>query len=79
MRSCLFASVRWAGHMSVHVNQNNGSMLGPMTFVRQTCSRFGKLRASAECHVRNPGPQGCVGLPSMEDGYDGEVQSSAER
>ena len=27
--------------------------------------------------LRNLGPQGCVGLPSMEDGYDGEVQSSA--
>ena len=29
--------------------------------------------------LRNLGPQGCVGLPSMEDGYDGEVQPSAER
>ena len=29
--------------------------------------------------LRNLVPQGCVGLPSMEDGYDGQIQPSAER
>ena len=52
-------------------------MLGPITFVRQT--RFCKAYSKRGVPLKEPRPQGCVGLPSMEDGYDGEVQPSAER